>query len=202
MELPKKEGMRLEVTLASALDSINKEDYDTAISHILEARRSLLDLMFQTVVACECGEAKAIEEKLGKEALHKILATEGDPPAGNPGTKEEGLAQEIARFLIAKGEPTIKAVELESIFKELGHEEKELRDFTSYLQTQEGMDFFQKSIRLELVRAGYQPKEHVTIFDPGKTTFTKGAIVSRKTFEEENQRVISLGEDPATARGE
>ena len=54
VELPKEEGMRLEVTLASALDSISKSDFDTAISHILRARRSLLDLMFQKVVACEC----------------------------------------------------------------------------------------------------------------------------------------------------
>lgn len=54
VELPREEGMRLEVSLVSAIDSINKADYDTAISHILKARRSLLDLMFQTVVACEC----------------------------------------------------------------------------------------------------------------------------------------------------
>lgn len=76
VELPKEEGMRLEVSLASAVDSINKADYDTAISHILQARRNLLDLMFQEVVTCECGEAKAIEEKLGKEALRKILKEE------------------------------------------------------------------------------------------------------------------------------
>jgi len=76
VELPKEEGMRLEVSLASALDSINKSDYDTAISHILQARRSLLDLMFQKVVACECGEAKAIEARLGKQALARILERE------------------------------------------------------------------------------------------------------------------------------
>lgn len=54
VELPKEEGMRLEVSLASALDSVNKADYDTAINHILQARRNLLDIMFQKVVACEC----------------------------------------------------------------------------------------------------------------------------------------------------
>lgn len=48
------EAMRIEVALASAVDSINKADYDTAISHILGARRGLLDLMFQKVVTCEC----------------------------------------------------------------------------------------------------------------------------------------------------
>lgn len=54
VELPKEEGMRLEVSFASALDSIKKSDYDTAVSHILKARTSLLDLTFQQVVACEC----------------------------------------------------------------------------------------------------------------------------------------------------
>jgi len=77
---------------------------------------------------------------------------------GNP-TKEEGLAREIARYLVVKGQPIIKAAELESIFKELGYGEKELRDFTSYIQTQGGKDFFRKSIRLELWKAGYPPKE-------------------------------------------
>lgn len=38
-----------------------------------EARKAAHEMLFQKVVACECGEAKAIEEKLGKEALRKIL---------------------------------------------------------------------------------------------------------------------------------
>ena len=75
----------------------------------------------------------------------------------NP-TIEEGLAQEIAKYLVAKRQPIIKAAELESIFKELGHGEKELRDFTSYIQTQEGKDFFRKLVRLELWKAGYRSK--------------------------------------------
>ena len=72
---------------------------------------------------------------------------------------EEGLAQEIAKYLVAKRQPIIKSAELESIFKELGYGEKELRDFTSYIETQEGKDFFRKSMRLELYKAGYRPKE-------------------------------------------
>ncbi len=72
---------------------------------------------------------------------------------------EEGLAQEIAKFLMAKRQPIIKSAELEGIFKELGYGEKELRDFTSYIETQGGEDFFRKSIRLELWKAGYSPKE-------------------------------------------
>jgi hypothetical protein len=75
----------------------------------------------------------------------------------NP-TIEEGLAQEIAKYLVAKRQPIIKAAELESIFKELGHGEKELRDFTSYIQTQEGKDLFRKLVRLELWKAGYRSK--------------------------------------------
>jgi len=41
-----------------------------------EARKVAHELLFQKVVECECGEAKAIEEKFGKEALRKILAPE------------------------------------------------------------------------------------------------------------------------------
>ena len=73
-------------------------------------------------------------------------------------TKEEGLAREIARFLVIKKAPRIRADELESIFKALGYGEKELKDFLSYIWTPEGKEFFRKAIRLELVIAGYQPK--------------------------------------------
>ena len=72
---------------------------------------------------------------------------------------EEGLAQELARYIVAKKQPIIKAAELESIFKKLGYGEKELSDFTSYVQTHGGEAFFRKSIRLELWKAGYRPKE-------------------------------------------
>ena len=75
----------------------------------------------------------------------------------NP-TKEEGLAQEIARFLVIKKIPRIRADELESIFRTLGYGEKELKDFTSYLWTQEGKEFFRRAVRLQLMKAGYQPK--------------------------------------------
>lgn len=73
--------------------------------------------------------------------------------------KEEGLAQEIARFIVIKKAPRIRADELESIFKALGYGEKELKDFLSYIWTPEGKEFFRKSIRLELWKAGYRPKE-------------------------------------------
>ena len=72
---------------------------------------------------------------------------------------EEGVAQEIAKYLVAKRQPIIKAAELESIFKELGYGKKELEDFTSYIETQEGKNFFRKAMRLELYKAGYRPKE-------------------------------------------
>ena len=41
---------------------------------------------------------------------------------------------------------------------------------------------------------------HITIVDPGKTTFKVGEIVSREAFEKENERVKKLGEKPATGR--
>lgn len=36
-----------------------------------------------------------------------------------------------------------------------------------------------------------------TVTDPGKTTFKEGEIISRETFEKENERVRKLGEKPA-----
>ena len=88
----------------------------------------------------------------------ELLKGRSNVATANPAI-EEGLAQEIARYLIAKRQPILKAAELESIFKELGYGEKELRDFTSYIETQEGKDFFRKSMRLELYKAGYRPRE-------------------------------------------
>ncbi|GAH70507.1 unnamed protein product [marine sediment metagenome] len=75
VELTGEEAMSLEVSLASIIHWIDERDYDQAIDHILKARDKLLGLIFQEVVTCECGEAKAIEQKLGKEALQKILAS-------------------------------------------------------------------------------------------------------------------------------
>jgi len=88
----------------------------------------------------------------------ELLMGRSNVATANPAI-EEGLAQEIARYLVAKRQPIIKADELDSIFKELGYGEKELIDFTSYIETQGGKDFFRKSIRLELWKAGYSPKE-------------------------------------------
>ena len=86
-----------------------------------------------------------------------LLTRRSNVATANP-TKEQDLAQEIARYLVAKRQPIIKAAELESIFKELGLGKKELSDFTSYIESEEGQNFFRKSIRLELWKAGYRPK--------------------------------------------
>lgn len=86
-----------------------------------------------------------------------LLTRRSNVTTANP-TKEEGLAQEIARYLVIKKAPRIKADELESIFGTLGYGKKELEDFTSYIWTPEGREFFRKAIRLELWKSGYQPK--------------------------------------------
>ena len=41
-------------------------------------------------------------------------------------------------------------------------------------------------------------KEHITISDPGKTTFKKGEIVSLWAFMKENERVKARGEAQAS----
>jgi len=263
VELPGEEGMRLEASFASALDSINKADYDTAINHILEARRILQDLMFQTVVACECGEAKAIEEKLGKEALRKILATEGNPSAVEAEKWKQlepdwwALREKIslkdkvydAEIVEIRGEyePRITMITKEGVTSAislkafgtledaknaaittiLGATERgnpsnpnseklaALREILSTKTVEEAIAAHRKYRHLALtpddlevidkhlnrLKSGSTPRDYVTITDPGKTTFKRGEIVSRKTFEEENQRVIRLGEKPATGNG-
>lgn len=40
---------------------------------------------------------------------------------------------------------------------------------------------------------------HITIVDPGKTTFKRGEVISQEAFDKENERVASLGEK--TAKG-
>ena len=44
--------------------------------------------------------------------------------------------------------------------------------------------------------------QHVTIEDPGKTTFKPGEVISKEAFDKENERVRKLGEKPATEGGE
>jgi len=41
---------------------------------------------------------------------------------------------------------------------------------------------------------------HITIVDPGKTTFKRGEVISQEAFDKENERVKKLGEKPATGR--
>jgi len=95
--------------------------------------------------------------KICKEV--RVYEGEGGNPATTNPTKEERLCEEIARLLVAKRQPRIKADELKSIFKELGYGEKEGWDFLSYIRTPEGRGFFRNTIRLELWKAGYRLKE-------------------------------------------
>ena len=48
------------------------------------------------------------------------------------------------------------------------------------------------------ITKGSNPREYVTITDPGKTTFKVGEIISREAFEKENERVKKLSDKPAT----
>lgn len=43
-----------------------------------------------------------------------------------------------------------------------------------------------------------QVPKHITIADPGKTTFKPGEVISKDAFDKENERVRKLGEKPAT----
>jgi len=48
------EAIRADAAITTALQKLNQADFDGAISNMLEARRVILDLLFQEVVACEC----------------------------------------------------------------------------------------------------------------------------------------------------
>lgn len=50
------------------------------------------------------------------------------------------------------------------------------------------------------ITGGGNPGDYVTITDLGKTTFKVGEIISRESFEKENERVKKLSEKPATGR--
>lgn len=50
------EGIWVDAAITTALQKLNMADYDSAITFMLQARSGILDLMFQTVVACECRE--------------------------------------------------------------------------------------------------------------------------------------------------
>ena len=74
----------------------------------------------------------------------------------NP-TKEEEFATEIAKYLVGQGKPAITAKELEAVAKKLGYED--IKGIINYIQSTKGADFFRKSLRLELWKAGYRPRE-------------------------------------------
>ena len=73
----------------------------------------------------------------------------------NP-TKEEEFATEVATYLVGQGKPTITAKELEAVAKKLGYED--IKGIISYIQSPEGKEYFKKTIRLELWKAGYRPR--------------------------------------------
>lgn len=79
----------------------------------------------------------------------------------NP-TKEEELMKEAARVVVdkaAKGKkPEIRAKELEDIAVKLEFSAQEIEDFIAYLQTPQGKESFKKTVRLEMLRAGYGPR--------------------------------------------
>ncbi len=73
----------------------------------------------------------------------------------NP-TKEEEFATAVAKYLIEQEKTTIVAKELEAIAKQQAYEG--INELITYIQSTEGADFFRKSLRLELWKAGYRPR--------------------------------------------
>lgn len=74
----------------------------------------------------------------------------------NP-AKEEQFATEVAKYLVEQRKSEITAKELEAIARKLEYED--IASLINYIQSAEGRENFKKLIRLELVKAGYRPKE-------------------------------------------
>lgn len=83
---------------------------------------------------------------------------EGNPmmETVNP-AKEEQFVTKVAKYLVEQRKPEITAKELEAIAREL--EYKDIASLINYIQSTEGRGNFKKVVRLELVKAGYQPEE-------------------------------------------
>lgn len=64
---------KITTPLIEAQRAYEGEDKDKMFHKLITSAVETGEFIFQKVVDCECGEAKAIEEKLGKEALDKIL---------------------------------------------------------------------------------------------------------------------------------
>jgi len=71
-------------------------------------------------------------------------------------TQEERFVEKLAKYLVEHGKHKTTSKELLAIAKEL--ECEDIEGFLKYMMTPGGKEFFRKTLRLELWKAGYRPK--------------------------------------------
>lgn len=73
------------------------------------------------------------------------------------------MIQQVAEIVVGKAaqgeKPEITAKELEAIAKDFSWADKEILNFCNYIGSPEGKELFKKTVRMELWKAGYRPKE-------------------------------------------
>jgi len=78
-------------------------------------------------------------------------------------TAKEEMIQQVAEIIVGKAaqgkKPRITAKELEAIARDFDWVGKDIENFTTYVKSPEGKEVFKKTIRMELWKAGYHPKE-------------------------------------------
>lgn len=75
----------------------------------------------------------------------------------------EEMIQQVAKIVVGKAaqgkKPEIRAKELEAIARDFDWVGKDIENFTAYVESPEGRELFKRTIRMELWKAGYRPKE-------------------------------------------
>lgn len=143
------------------------------------------------------GEVKLI--KNGDE--RKIIVTPTDKDEDSVEYSIDPVSEIIVENgqLVAKGEKlTAGHLDLAELFRSVGVDKtkKYLINEVQQVYGSQGVSLNDKHIEV-IVR---QMFNHVKVEDPGDTEFMAGEIVTRASFEEENEKIIASGGEPATGR--
>jgi len=96
-------------------------------------------------------------KKLGPWSTQEraLLTRRSNVATANP-IKEEQFATEVAKYLVERRKPKITVKELEAIARELEYEN--IEGLIKYIQSARGKEYFKRTLRLKLWKAGYGPR--------------------------------------------
>jgi len=159
---------------------------------------------------------------IGKEAADKVIKSAQACRCGIAMWDASATSQFFAGIIDAKQpallQPLPRLMEdvLSIVEQECGVDISKSKELSKHLEADiEKRDWGEARVNFALLRGsilgplqqcateGSNPgSQYVTVDDPGKTTFKPGEIISKDTFDKENERVRKLGEKPATEGGE